>query len=44
MSELIRNALVLVRAIPNPTKAAFAREELMAPNTVRQRSNWNSLF
>ena len=30
MSELIRTALELVRAIPNPTKVRIAREELLA--------------
>jgi hypothetical protein len=30
MSELIRTALELVRAIPNPTKVTIAREELLA--------------
>ena len=44
MSELIRNALGPVRAIPNPTKAPFAREEPLASNTVRQCSKWNSLL
>ena len=32
---IIRNALGPVRAIPNPPKVLFAREESLASNTVR---------